>query len=156
MPRAAPEPAPQLQPEPEPARSPPGESPWTFQRWQQSMRWQLSQTERQSRRSSQEKRRSVSRSDAQTFYTSRTPSWTYDPRSRTYDLSLQISRGMLVKTDSRSRRCSEPSWTDFLQYQDLLQHHQPRDVFVTSWFIFTPLALHFLFSISAHYGQCRF
>jgi hypothetical protein len=51
-----------------------------------------------------------------------------------------IFRGMLVRTDLRSRRCSEPSWRDCLQQQDLLHHHQPRDVFVTSWFIFhTPL-----------------
>jgi hypothetical protein len=86
-----------------------------------------------------------SRSDARTYYTSRTPSWTYDPRSGTYDFILQICRGMFVRTDLRSRRCSEPSWRDCLQQQDLMHHHQPRDVFVTSWFIFTPL--HFVFFI---------
>jgi hypothetical protein len=66
---------------------------WTFQRWQLSMRWHLSHTERQSRRSSQRRMRSVSRSDAQIYYTFRTPSWIYDPRSGTYDLSSQIFRG---------------------------------------------------------------
>jgi hypothetical protein len=45
---------------------------------------------------------------------------------------------------------------DCHQPRDLLHHHQPSDVFVTFWFIFTPLALHFLFSISAHCGQCKF
>jgi hypothetical protein len=89
-----------------------------------------------------------SRSDARTYYTSRTPSWTYDPRSGTYDFILQICRGMFVRTDLRSRRCSEPSWRDCLQQQDLQHHHQPRDVFVTSWFIFhTPFALHCIFFI---------
>jgi hypothetical protein len=58
-----------------------------------------------------------------------TPSWTYD-------LRFQIYRGMLVRTSSRSKRCSEPSWTDCHQQQDIPHHHQPRDVFVTSWFIF--------------------
>jgi hypothetical protein len=43
----------------------------------------------------------------QIYYTSRTPSWTYSPRSGTYDRSLQIFRGTLVRTGSRSRRCSE-------------------------------------------------
>jgi hypothetical protein len=58
----------------------------------------------------------------------------------TYDLKLHIYRGMLVRTGLRSRRCSEPSWTDYHQQQDLLHHYQPRDVFVMSWFIFhTPL-----------------
>jgi hypothetical protein len=157
MPRVAPEPAPQLQPEPEPTLGP---SPWTFQIWQLSMRWHLSHRERHlsslrsMRRST--RMRSVSRLDAQTCYTSRTPSWTYDPRSGTYDFILQICRGMFVRTDSRSRRCFEPSWTDCLQQQDLMHHHQPRDVFVTSWFIFIPLALCFSFSISPHCGQCGF
>jgi hypothetical protein len=96
-----------------------------------------------------EEMRRVSRSDARIYYTSRTLSWTYDLRSQTY-------REMLVRTGSRSRRCSEPSWRDCLQQQDLMHHHQHRDVSVTSWFIFTPLALCFLFSISAHCGQCRF
>jgi hypothetical protein len=142
MPRAAPEPAPQLQLEPESHWSP---CPWTFQRWQLSMRWHMSHTERQSMRSSQRRMRSVSRSNAEIYYTSKTPSWTYDTRSGMYDFSLQICRGMLVRTDLRSRRCSEPSWTDYLQHQDLLHHHQPRDIFMMSWFIFTPLALHFLY-----------
>jgi hypothetical protein len=87
--------------------------------------------------------RSVSRSDARICYTSRTLSWTYDPRSGTYDFIFQICREMFVRTDSRSRRCSEPSWIDCLQQQDLMHHLQPRDVFVTSWFTFIPLALCF-------------
>jgi hypothetical protein len=82
-----------------------------------------------------------SRSDARTYCTSRRPSWTYA-------LRWQTCRGMLVRIGSRSSRCSEPSWTDCLQQQDLQHHHQPRDVFVTSWFIFhTPFALHCIFFI---------
>jgi hypothetical protein len=150
MPRATPEPAPQQSQSQSPHRS---QSQWTFKRWQLSMRWQLSQRERQTRRSSQRSSQRRTRKgsclEPPIYYTSRTPSWTYDLRSGTYDLSSQICRGMLVRTGSRSSRCSEPSWTDYHQPQDLLHHHQPRDVFVTSWFIFTPLTLHFLFSVSA-------
>jgi hypothetical protein len=109
------------------------------------MRWHLSHRERYMSSLRSMRMRSVSRSDAQIYYTFKTPSWTYDPRSGTYYLSLLIFIETLVRTNSRSRRCFELSWTDCLQQQDLMHHHQPRDVFVTSWFIFIPLALFFFF-----------
>jgi hypothetical protein len=114
MPRAALEPAPEPAPEPEPMDIP--EMAAELER-EQSRR----SSQRSTRRST--RMRSISRSHAQIFYTSRTPSWTYDPRLGTYDFILQICIGMFVRTDSRSRRCSEPSWTDCLQRQDLMHHH---------------------------------
>jgi hypothetical protein len=37
-----------------------------------------------------------------------------------------------------------------------MHHHQHRDVSMTSWFIFPPLALCFLFSISTHCDSADF
>jgi hypothetical protein len=152
MPRDAPQPQPQPAPVPEPMDIPEMvvEHEMAFEPQREAKQ------EEQPEEYEDTRMRSVSRSDAQIYYTSRTPSWTYSPKSGTYNRSLQIFRGTLVRTGSRSRRYSKPSWTDCLQQQDLLQHHQPRDVFVMSWFIFIPLALCFSFSISAHCGQCRF
>jgi hypothetical protein len=82
---------------------------------------------------------------AQIYYTSRTPSWTYDLRLHNLQRDARQDRlevqEMFRAILDRLPPASGPS-----------HHHQPRDVLVL---VFLPLH-YFIFSISAHCGQCDF